>query len=178
MNFYLNVFVLAGIVSGAIVHFITREPMPWWPDTAIMGAFFGAIAALGAIRYRQRFERRRRRGRDGVSDARRSQLYSGMFSACAVGLLLLIAGLAGYDADRNAAFRAGTPWTGRTIAWEVAFGAGLLLVAAVIYSRLTRWVVVRNGAPTPGTKSAGSGRSTGAERGGARPQLPDSAQDD
>ena len=48
---YLKTFLLVGSILGVIVHFVTRESMPWWPDTAIMGATFGTMAALGTFQH-------------------------------------------------------------------------------------------------------------------------------
>jgi len=48
---YLKTFLLAGSSLGIVTHFVTQESMPWWPDTAIMGAMFGTIAALGAFQH-------------------------------------------------------------------------------------------------------------------------------
>ena len=46
LKLFLKTFLVAGTIMGVIVHFVTLESMPWWPDTAIMGAAFGALAAL------------------------------------------------------------------------------------------------------------------------------------
>jgi hypothetical protein len=48
---YLKTFLLAGLILGIIVHFVTRESMPWWPDTAVMGAMFGTMGALGMYQH-------------------------------------------------------------------------------------------------------------------------------
>jgi uncharacterized membrane protein AbrB (regulator of aidB expression) len=47
--FCVKVFLFWGIVIGLVFHFVTNEPMPWWPDTAMIGAFMGALAVLVAI---------------------------------------------------------------------------------------------------------------------------------
>jgi hypothetical protein len=47
--FYIKVFVASGIALGLFFHFVTREAMPWWPDTAMVGAFMGMIAVLVVI---------------------------------------------------------------------------------------------------------------------------------
>jgi len=57
MLFSLKTFLLVGIISGTIIHFVTQESMPWWPDTAIMGAAFRAFAALGNIQHRRTNQR-------------------------------------------------------------------------------------------------------------------------
>lgn len=41
-------FLGFGSAFALIAHFVTDQPMPWWPDTAIMGAFAGLLAALGS----------------------------------------------------------------------------------------------------------------------------------
>jgi hypothetical protein len=53
MKLFLKTFLLAGSIMGVIVHFVTRESMPWWPDTVVMGAAFGTIAALGTYQHRR-----------------------------------------------------------------------------------------------------------------------------
>jgi hypothetical protein len=53
---YLKTFLIAGSILGVVVHFVTRESMPWWPDTAIMGATFGTVAMLAVYSH----ERNRR----------------------------------------------------------------------------------------------------------------------
>ena len=50
---YLTPFVVVTVVAGALVHFVTIYPMPWWPDTLIMGLPFGAVAALSAWQHRR-----------------------------------------------------------------------------------------------------------------------------
>lgn len=47
---YLRAFVIGAIGMGLLAHFVTTEPMPWWPDTAIFGAFMGAVAAFVMVR--------------------------------------------------------------------------------------------------------------------------------
>jgi hypothetical protein len=51
MKLYLKTFLLVGSCMGVVAHFVTRESMPWWPDTAIMGATFGTLATLGMIQH-------------------------------------------------------------------------------------------------------------------------------
>jgi hypothetical protein len=51
VKLYLKTFLIAGVIAGVVIHFVTREPMPWWPDTAIMGAMFGTIAALSVYQH-------------------------------------------------------------------------------------------------------------------------------
>jgi rhamnogalacturonyl hydrolase YesR len=45
---YLTTFLLVSVGAGVLAHFVTRYPMPWWPDTVIMGLPFGILAALSA----------------------------------------------------------------------------------------------------------------------------------
>jgi hypothetical protein len=142
---FLRVFLIVGFVAGVVVHVVTREPMPWWPDTAIMGAFFAAIAALGTLQYR--------RGK-----LRMPQL---VVSAAITGAFFLLAGLVGYDVNRHAAFRRGTSWTGAPIAWEIVLGVSLLVVAVVVWRRLARWITVR-ASSSRAPKPVGHGRSSGA----------------
>jgi hypothetical protein len=49
---YLTIFVVVTVAAGTLVHFVTIYPMPWWPDTLIMGLPFGAVAALSAWQHR------------------------------------------------------------------------------------------------------------------------------
>ncbi len=53
MKLYLKTFLLVGSCFGVLTHFVTRESMPWWPDTAIMGATFGTLATLGTFQHRR-----------------------------------------------------------------------------------------------------------------------------
>jgi hypothetical protein len=98
-----------------------------------------------------------------TSEARqRSKAYGRMFSAFAFGLLYLVAGLIGYHLDRFATTR----WSPTPILWEVALGAGFLVLGVFFYRRLPEHDWLRRvGRPM---KSAGAGRSAGAERGPRR----------
>jgi len=49
---YLKIFLIAGAFFGVVAHIVTRESMPWWPDTVIMGVTFGAACMLIAIKAR------------------------------------------------------------------------------------------------------------------------------
>ncbi len=49
---YLTTFVVVTVAAGTLVHFVTIYPMPWWPDTVIMGLPFGVVAALSAWQHR------------------------------------------------------------------------------------------------------------------------------
>ena len=51
MMLYVKTFLFVGVISGIVIHFVTRESMPWWPDTAVMGATFGTMAALGMYQH-------------------------------------------------------------------------------------------------------------------------------
>jgi hypothetical protein len=33
-----------------LAHYLTVEPMPWWPDTFVFGGFIGALGAFVALR--------------------------------------------------------------------------------------------------------------------------------
>jgi hypothetical protein len=57
---YAKVFLIAGTAMGLFFHAVTKEPMPWWPDTAMIGTFMGAMAVLITAGYRRdrRFHRR------------------------------------------------------------------------------------------------------------------------
>ena len=50
MVFYLKTFVFWGTLISVFYHFVTRQPMPWSPDTVIIGSFFGALAIIVATR--------------------------------------------------------------------------------------------------------------------------------
>ena len=49
---YLKTFAISAPLFALFYHWIAIEPMPWWPDTAIMGAFMGALATFAVIRFR------------------------------------------------------------------------------------------------------------------------------
>jgi hypothetical protein len=53
MKLYLKTFLIVGSCLGVITHFVTRESMPWWPDTVVMGAMFGTMATLGTLQHRR-----------------------------------------------------------------------------------------------------------------------------
>ena len=48
---YFKAFIITGPVMALLAHFMTSESMPWWPDTAIFGAFMGALAAFVLMRF-------------------------------------------------------------------------------------------------------------------------------
>ena len=54
---YVKTFLAVGVTMGVIVHYVTREAMPWWPDTAIMGATFGTMAATGMLQHHRTHRR-------------------------------------------------------------------------------------------------------------------------
>ncbi len=47
---YLKAFVVAAPTIAVLAHFLTEEPMPWWPDTVVFGGFMGALAAFLVMR--------------------------------------------------------------------------------------------------------------------------------
>lgn len=55
--------------------------------------------------------------------------YQRVFSATAAGLLFFVAGLIGWDLSYSHGWFQGTKWVHRPVWWEVAVGAGLLLLA-------------------------------------------------
>ena len=61
--FYLKVFLISGTAMGLVFHAVTRESMAWWPDTAMIGAFMGAMGVLITAGHR-RDRRANRRIRD------------------------------------------------------------------------------------------------------------------
>jgi hypothetical protein len=34
-----------------LAHYITAEPMPWWPDTFVFGGLMGALGAFAVMRF-------------------------------------------------------------------------------------------------------------------------------
>jgi hypothetical protein len=63
--FYAKVFLISGTAIGLLYHAVTKESMPWWPDTAMIGAFMGAMGVLIAAGHR-RDRRMNRRIRDAA----------------------------------------------------------------------------------------------------------------
>ena len=51
--FYVKTFLISGLALGLFFHIVTTESMPWWPDTAIIGTFMGAMGVLIAYGYRR-----------------------------------------------------------------------------------------------------------------------------
>jgi hypothetical protein len=47
--FFLKIFVVFGVGLALCIRAVTREPMPWWPDTAIVAAYMGGFAFLVAL---------------------------------------------------------------------------------------------------------------------------------
>lgn len=47
---YLRTFVVAAPVFAVLYHFVASRPLPWWPDSAIMGGFMGALASFALLR--------------------------------------------------------------------------------------------------------------------------------
>ena len=50
---YVKVFLISGTAMGLLYHAVTKEPMTWWPDTAMIGAFMGAMGVLIAGGWRR-----------------------------------------------------------------------------------------------------------------------------
>ncbi|HYT73821.1 MAG TPA: hypothetical protein VEL79_03640 [Vicinamibacterales bacterium] len=48
---YVKTFLVTAPVLGLLGHFLAETPMPWWPDTAIFGAFMGALSAFVVMRF-------------------------------------------------------------------------------------------------------------------------------
>ena len=48
---YLQTFVISAPIFALLYHWVTVEPLPWWPDTVIMGVFMGALASLVLMRF-------------------------------------------------------------------------------------------------------------------------------
>ena len=46
--FFLKIFVIFGGGLALFIRAVTREPMPWWPDTAIVATYMGGFALLVA----------------------------------------------------------------------------------------------------------------------------------
>jgi hypothetical protein len=51
VKLYLKTFFLVGISVGVLIHFVTQESMPWWPDTVVMGGTFGTLAAFSVFQH-------------------------------------------------------------------------------------------------------------------------------
>ncbi|HEV3061074.1 MAG TPA: hypothetical protein VGY48_22700 [Vicinamibacterales bacterium] len=51
--FFVRVFLVATTIFGLLAHFLARTSLPWWPDTAMIGATFGTFATLSAIQHRR-----------------------------------------------------------------------------------------------------------------------------
>jgi len=47
---HLKTFLISAPLLGLFYHWVAIEPMPWWPDTAIMGTFMGAMAVFVLMR--------------------------------------------------------------------------------------------------------------------------------
>jgi hypothetical protein len=62
--------------------------------------------------------------------------YQRVFSAAAGGLLLLIAGLIGWDLRYSRGWFQGTKWVDGPVWWQVAAGIGLLIVAGLLARRV------------------------------------------
>ena len=88
-----------------------------------------------------------------------------MFSSFTAGAFLLTAGLIGFDVRYMRGWFRGGRWVEPPVWWQLAAGVVLLWVAVYTYRGLrSGWV---RAAPAPlrmPTKSAGRGRSAGAEQ--------------
>jgi hypothetical protein len=65
--FYVKIFLIFGVGLALLFHAVTQEAMPWWPDTAIVGLYMGALAAIvayGHNRDRRAWRRWRALARD------------------------------------------------------------------------------------------------------------------
>lgn len=62
--------------------------------------------------------------------------YQRVLSAAAGGVLLLIAGLIGWDLRYSRGWFQGTTWVNGPVWWQIAAGIGLLLVAGFLARRL------------------------------------------
>ncbi len=96
-----------------------------------------------------------------------------MFSALAAGAYLVVTGVIGLDISYQRGTFQGTKWVDGPVWWQIALGAGLLLLALFLSRRLpSRWMPV----PVPRArviKDVGAGRSSGAASGDERRSLPD-----
>jgi len=66
---YVRIFLIFGMGLALLFHGVTTERMPWWPDTAIVGVFMGALATIVAFGY-NRDRRAWRRWRALARDTR------------------------------------------------------------------------------------------------------------
>jgi len=49
---YVKTFVIAGVIVPTVLHFLSPEAMPWWPDTASLAIVFGVTSVLAVARHR------------------------------------------------------------------------------------------------------------------------------
>ena len=92
-----------------------------------------------------------------------SPAYSRVFSGLIFGTLFFVSGLIGYRLDHHPSpLLAERRWTGAPIMWQVALGAGFLLMGAYSYRRLspTRWAAAPQRERR--VKNVGRGKSAGA----------------
>ena len=47
---YVKTFLVSAPLFALFYHWVTIEPLPWWPDTVVMGVFMGALAAFVLMR--------------------------------------------------------------------------------------------------------------------------------
>jgi hypothetical protein len=62
------------------------------------------------------------------------------FTATAVGVLFMAAGVMGYSLDRHERFVGGVTWTDHVIWWEIGVGATALLLAIGFWRAGLRWL--------------------------------------
>lgn len=48
---YLKTFMITAPLFAVVGHVVPDEPMRWWPDALIFGAFMGALSAFGVMRF-------------------------------------------------------------------------------------------------------------------------------
>lgn len=76
---------------------------------------------------------------DRVPRSQRSRArYQRVFGAGTGGLLLLIAGLSGWDLRHSRGWFQGAQWVDGVVWWQVGIGVGLLLVAVSLARRLPK----------------------------------------
>ena len=66
---YVKIFLIVGVGLALLFHGVTTDPMPWWPDTVIVGVNLGAFATIVAYAH-NRDRRAWRRWRALARDTR------------------------------------------------------------------------------------------------------------
>jgi hypothetical protein len=54
------VVFIAGVIVPVVLHLLSPQAMPWWPDTVSLGIAFGVTAGLIAARFKHDREMNRR----------------------------------------------------------------------------------------------------------------------